>query len=222
KELLRRVVNTQELERRRIARDLHDHLGQQLTALRLSLESLKEQASGQEPLRRQVEHLQAAAGRIDSDVDFLAWELRPSTLDELGLPATMESFVHEWSKHFGIPAEFHTAGLAGVCLPGETATNIYRIAQEALNNVYKHAEAGRVDVILERREEHTVLIIEDDGKGFDTGEEADAGKGLGLIGMRERASLSGGMLEIQSAPGQGTTVFLRVPARLTDEERTKI
>jgi two-component system, chemotaxis family, CheB/CheR fusion protein len=221
KELLRRVVNTQELERRRIARDLHDQLGQQLTALRLSLESLKEQCEDRASLREQVEHLQAAAEQIDGDVDFLAWELRPSTLDELGLAATVESFVHEWSKQFGIPADFHTAGLAGTRLPTEAEINLYRIAQEALNNVYKHAEAGRAGVILERRENHAVLIVEDDGKGFDPNEVTNMGRGLGLVSMRERASLTGGELEIQSAPGQGTTVFLRVPIGLTEEGRRK-
>jgi two-component system CheB/CheR fusion protein len=220
KELLRRVVNTQELERRRMARDLHDHLGQQLTALRLSLQSLKEQSKGQASLRQHVENLQAAAERIDSDVDFLAWELRPSTLDEIGLMATVESFVHEWSKQFGIPADFHTAGLAGARLSSEAETNIYRIAQEALNNIYKHAEAGRAGVILEGRENHAVLIVEDDGKGFDPDEVTNTSKGLGLISMRERASLTGGRLEIQSAPGQGTTVFVRVP--MNEEWRRKL
>ncbi|MFP5262325.1 MAG: chemotaxis protein CheB [Blastocatellia bacterium] len=222
KELLRRIVNTQELERRRISRDLHDHLGQQLTALRLSLESLKEQSKGRASLREHVENLQAAAERIDRDVDFLAWELRPSTLEELGLAASIESFVHEWSKQFGIPADFHTAGLAKPPLPAEIEANIYRVAQEALNNTYKHAEAGRVDVILERRENHAVLIVEDDGKGFDLDEVTDTGKGLGLVSMRERASLSGGKLEIQSAPGQGTTIFLRVPIGLNEEGRRKL
>ncbi|HEX8185647.1 MAG TPA: sensor histidine kinase, partial [Blastocatellia bacterium] len=215
-----RVVNTQELERRRMARDLHDHLGQQLTALRLSLQSLKEQSKGQASLRQHVENLQAAAERIDSDVDFLAWELRPSTLDEIGLMATVESFVHEWSKQFGIPADFHTAGLAGARLSSEAETNIYRIAQEALNNIYKHAEAGRAGVILEGRENHAVLIVEDDGKGFDPDEVTNTSKGLGLISMRERASLTGGRLEIQSAPGQGTTVFVRVP--MNEEWRRKL
>jgi two-component system CheB/CheR fusion protein len=222
KELLRRVVNTQELERRRISRDLHDHLGQQLTALRLSLESLKEQSKGQASLREQVENLQAATERIDRDVDFLAWELRPSTLEELGLAATVEGFVHEWSKQFGISADFHTAGLASTRLSPEAEANIYRIAQEALNNVYKHAEARRADVILERRENQAVLIVEDDGNGFDPNEVTNTGKALGLISMQERASLSGGKLEIQSAPGQGTTIFLRVPIDLNEEGRSRV
>jgi two-component system CheB/CheR fusion protein len=211
KELLRRIVSTQELERRRIARDIHDQLGQQMTALRLSLESLKEQSRNGGHLREHVEQLQALASQIDGDIDFLAWELRPSTLDEMGLKATVENFVQEWSKHFGIPAEFHTTGMADLRLPTEAETNLYRIAQEALNNIFKHAEASRVAVILEQRNRHAVLVIEDDGKGFDPQDETLTIKGLGLVSMRERAALSGGTLEIESTPGQGTTVFVRVP-----------
>jgi two-component system, chemotaxis family, CheB/CheR fusion protein len=218
KELLRRVVDTQELERRRIARDLHDHLGQQMTALRLSLESLKEQTRGQSALHKQVRQIQAAAERVDKDVDFLAWELRPSTLDLLGLAATVESFVQEWSKHFSIPAEFHTTDLADACLSIESETNLYRIMQEALNNIYKHAEASRVAVMLEKRDKNVALIVEDDGKGFDPNEASSAGQGIGLISMRERASLTGGTLEIQSEPGAGTTIFARVPAHLNEEK----
>ncbi|HYP26358.1 MAG TPA: PAS domain-containing sensor histidine kinase, partial [Blastocatellia bacterium] len=218
KELLRRVVNTQELERRRIARDLHDQLGQQLTALRLSLESLREQIKDDETLRRQVEQLQTGAERIDKDVDFLAWELRPSSLDELGLEATVENFVHEWSRHFGISAQFHSGGLAGLRLSSEAETNLYRITQEGLNNVYKHSGADRAGVILERRDNNVVLIVEDNGTGFNPDEEPGSGRGLGLVSMRERASLSGGQLEIQSAPGEGTTIFARVPI-ISSKER---
>ena len=213
KELLRRIVSTQELERQRISRDLHDHLGQQLTALRLKLQSLKEQCGGQSDLCKQVEQTQTLAERLDADVDFLAWELRPSALDELGLIAALESFIQEWSKHFGITAEFHTTGLTAARFPSEVEINLYRIAQEALNNVMKHAEASRVDVIIEQRNQNTLLIIEDNGKGFDPQEEMSSDKGLGLIGMRERASLMGGALEIESATGEGTTIFVRVPVR---------
>ncbi len=210
KELLRRIVSTQELERRRISRDLHDMLGQQLTALRLNLETIKEKCEGQAEICEQVEQAQAVARRLDAEVDFLAWELRPATLDEFGLVVALDNFIQEWSKHYGIGIEFHTARLAGVRLPAEAETNLYRIVQEALNNVYKHAEATRIDVILERREKYVVLVVEDDGKGFDPGEEMNLSKGLGLISMRERAALVGGSLEIESTD-RGTTIFVRVP-----------
>jgi signal transduction histidine kinase len=100
----------------------------------------------------------------------------------------------------------------------ETETNLYRIAQEALNNTLKYAQAKRADVLLERRGDHVVLIVEDDGVGFDSKRQVETGDGLGLIGMRERAVLVGGTLEIESKPKQGTTVFARVPVRFLEEE----
>jgi signal transduction histidine kinase len=214
KELLRQLVSIQEEERRRIARDLHDHLGQQMTALRLSLESLRETCDG--PAREKLEQTQALAARLDSDVDFLAWELRPAALDHLGLPTALRNFLKEFSSHFQIKGRFHTRGLGRKRLAPETEINLYRIAQEALNNIYKHARATSVDVLLELRGDEVVLIVEDDGRGFDQVEAAAAGvgdRGLGLVGMRERAAIVGGTVEIETAPGEGTTVFARVPAR---------
>src|SRR5262249_8992302 len=130
----------------------------------------------------------------------------PALLAESGLSAALENFVREWSGHFGVTAEYHAprAGIHG--LSAETETALYRIAQEALNNVYKHAEAGRADVLIERRGDDVVLIIEDDGKGFDV-EAAQANKGMGIISMQERAALVGGTVEIESTPGGGTAVF---------------
>ncbi len=216
--LIRQIVTAQEDERRNVARDLHDHLGQQLTGLRIQLENHK-QSCGDDPSHRaEVERIQAIAERLDEDVDFLAWELRPASLDELGLPAALANFVQEWSKHFDIPAEFHTTGLDKRRLPPEVEVNLYRIAQEALNNISKHAEAKGVDVLLERRDHHVALIVEDDGKGFepDGGAKLD-GKRIGLLNMRERAAYVGGRLEIESTPGEGTTVFARVPARAEED-----
>ena len=212
-QLLRRIVSTQEDERRRISRELHDHLGQRLTALRLKLEGLKEQCGEQAELCGQIEQLQEIAVNLDAEVDFLAWELRPSVLDDLGLTVALANFVQEWSKHFGVPTEFHTTGLAQERLSQEVETNLYRIAQEALNNIAKHAAATSVDVLLERRDNHAVLIIEDNGRGFDPDQVTISlsGRGMGLIGMRERAALVGGTVEIESQPGEGTTVFVRTP-----------
>lgn len=211
KELLRRVVGAQEIERHRISRDLHDSFGQQLTALSLNLETLKEHLGEQSEFAEQISQTQMIARKLDSDLEFLAWELRPAALEELGLAASIEGFITDWSKQFAVAAEFHTAGLASVRLPSEVENNLYRIAQEALNNVYKHAEAGRADVILEHRDKSVVLIIEDDGKGFDPNEKINIDDGLGLISMRERAALVGGTLEIESTPGEGTTIFARIP-----------
>ncbi|MGB8507489.1 MAG: PAS domain-containing protein [Pyrinomonadaceae bacterium] len=217
--LIRRLVTTQEDERRRIARDLHDHLGQQLTGLRLKLTILKENSGKDEKLCEGLEQAQALAARLDSDVDFLAWELRPAALDDCGLATALLKYVKEWSHHFQIKAEFHTSSLMNERFASAIETNLYRIAQESLNNTFKHAQATRAEVLLERRGQHVVLIIEDDGVGFDAGEplsldpqaEGTSDRGLGLLGMRERAALVGGTIQIESEPGAGTTIFACVP-----------
>jgi signal transduction histidine kinase len=213
--LVGQLVTAQEDERRRISRDLHDQLGQQLTALRLKLAALKE-ACGDEELCAQVEAVQKLAERVDSEVDFLAWELRPTALDDLGLTAALANFVQEWSKHYQIPAEVHVEGFGSgaLRLPPQAETCLYRITQEALNNIAKYAQAARVAVLLERRDSQAVLVVEDDGVGFDPEESMAGARGLGLVGMRERAALIGGSLEIESASGQGTTIYARVPVEL--------
>ena len=211
--LVGQLVTAQEDERRRISRDLHDQLGQQLTALRLKLASHRERRGSDAGLSAEIEELQALAERIDAEVDFLAWELRPSALDDLGLATALVNFAEEWSKHYSVPAEVHVAGMEGSRLGPQAETCLYRITQEALNNAAKYAQAGRIDIILERRDGSAVLVIEDDGVGFNPAEAADGegGRGLGLVGMRERAALLGGSLEIESAPGKGTTIYARVP-----------
>ena len=213
-DLLGRLVSSQEFERRRIARDLHDQLGQRLTALRLKIASLKELAVGNGNLGERIDRLQEIAERIDTEVSFLAWELRPSTLDDLGLIEAVGAYVTEWSRHYEIPAEFHSAGLGSSRFDRDVETHLYRITQEALNNTVKHAGAGRVSVLLEKMDTNLTLIVEDDGKGFDPMDErvpSDSGHGLGLTGMRERAALVGGDLEIESAKGKGTTIYVRIP-----------
>ena len=211
-QLLTRLVLAQEDERRRIARDLHDQLGQQLTALRLTLETLKVQSVERSDLRVQVETLEELARQLDEDVAFRVWELRPSALENLGLQAALTNYVHQWSKHFGIRAQLHTGQSIDERLTSEVETMMYRLAQEALNNVAKHARAEHVDVVLERGSEQVSLIVEDNGVGFDPSSAETAGEGLGLIGMRERAALLGADLQIESTPGRGTTVILRAPA----------
>ena len=213
-DLLRRLVSSQEFERRRIARDLHDQLGQRLTALRLKIASLKDSSPTEPEFAARVQRLQEIAERLDSEVSFLAWELRPSALDDLGLTDAIGAFVNEWSKHYEIPADFYSANLSGDRLDRDTETHLYRISQEALNNIAKHAQPTQVTVILERRGENVILIIEDDGIGFQLPPDrlpSESGKGLGLVGMRERASLVGGTVEIESAPGKGTTIFVKAP-----------
>ena len=211
--ILRRLVMAQEEERRRIARDLHDQFGQQLTVLMLKLGMLKEDCGEQKGLCEQVENLEEVASRLDADVDFLVWELRPTVLDDLGLQDALTNFAQNWSKHFGIPVEVLTHGLGKQASTSEIDTVLYRIAQEALNNVAKHARAASVTVLLEGRAGAVSLIIEDDGVGFDAENTSGANaKGLGLVGMRERAALVGGTTEIESHPRGGTRVIVRIPA----------
>jgi PAS domain S-box-containing protein len=214
--LLHRLVNAQEDERRRIARDLHDHFGQQLTALRLALERTRHGASAGEPDGDAIDKALSLTEQISRDVDFLSWELRPAVLDELGLGAALPRFVAEWSAHVGLAAECRVGNFASSEMPRDVQVAFYRIAQEALNNVAKHAHASRVDVVLATNGGEVVLVVEDDGVGFDPSSEPHELRGLGLASMRERASLVGATLQLESGHGKGTSLFLRraVSARL--------
>ncbi|MFT3744807.1 MAG: ATP-binding protein [Pyrinomonadaceae bacterium] len=182
--------------------------------MRLKIASLKEMSANSKEISSRVERLQEIGERLDAEVSFLAWELRPTALDDLGLVDAVGAFVNEWSRHYEIPAEFHSTGLSKARLNHDTETHLYRITQESLNNILKHAQANLVTVLLEKRDEHVILIIEDDGRGFENNtsrNSKDSDMGLGLIGMRERAILVGGELEVESSPGKGTTIFVRVP-----------
>ena len=208
-QLLTRLVVAQEDERARMARELHDQLGQQMTALRLTLETLKAAALDRHDLRAQIEMLQEMARQLDADVAFRVRGLRSVVLETRGLAAALREYVGNWSQHFSVPLRLHT-NVSGDRLPSEVEGTMYRVVQEALNNVLKHARAAHVDIALERHADHVSLIIEDDGVGFDPSTAIGAG-GVGLVGMRERAALIGADLQIESTAGRGTTVFVRVP-----------
>lgn len=209
--LLRRLITIQEDERRRIARDLHDHLGQQVAALGLRVDGLAQMAKNDAALTTAADAARETITKLDRDLDFFTWELRPATLDDFGLTATLANFVREWSKEFGIVAEFHGDDLKGAKVPFEAEINLYRIAQEALNNTYKHASATQVNVVVERRSNDLVLVLEDNGHGFQASQlSSSIDRGIGIIGMHERAALIGGVLEIETG-ATGTTVFVRVP-----------
>ena len=210
-ELLARLVFAQEDERRRIAREMHDQFGERLTALGRGIAMLKDACGDRTELRRQVDALDAIAQQIDRDVDHLVWELRPTALDDLGLRAALANYVQDWSKRVSIAAELHTSGLLDHRLASDAETTLYRIAQEALSNVAKHSRAQNVEVILDRRADSVLLIVEDDGVGFDP-VGGSAGEGFGLRGMQERAALVGATVQIESAPGKGTTVLVRMAA----------
>jgi PAS domain S-box-containing protein len=212
-ELLSRLIFAQEDERRRIAREMHDQFGEQLTALSLRIGALKNACRDRAELREQIDALEAVAQRLDRDVDQLVWQLRPTALDDLGLRAALANYVQDWSRRVRISAELHSTGLLDDRLPSETETALYRIAQEALTNVAKHSKAENVEIILERRPDHVLLIVEDDGVGFDPGAgSGTADQGFGLLGMQERAALIGASLQIESAVGKGTTILVRINA----------
>jgi signal transduction histidine kinase len=169
-------------------------------------------------LCRLIEQALEKANDIDSELDFLAWELRPASIDEFGLVVALENFAREFSRHFKIPVGFLSRKLKKGRLVPEIEINLYRIAQEALNNIAKHAQATNVSVLLEKPDKNIVLIVEDDGVGFDPKKKANRSKGLGLIGMSERAALVGGTVEIESAKGSGTTIYASVPAHFVGKE----
>ena len=213
-ELLAHLVFAQEDERRRIARDMHDQFGEQLTTLSLRIALLRDACGERQDLASHVAALSEIAQRLDRDVDELVWQLRPTALDDLGLRAALANYIQEWAERSSVAAELHTSGLLDDRLASEVETALYRIAQEALNNVAKHSRARRVEVILERRPDCVLLIVEDDGVGFsDTAGDKER-RGYGLVGMQERAGLVGASLQIESTPGKGTTVLVRmvVPA----------
>jgi signal transduction histidine kinase len=195
---------------------MHDQFGEQLTALSLGIRGLKDACGGNDALRAQVDSIEAIAQRIDRDVDDLVWELRPTALDDLGLRAALTNYVQAWSTRVGISATLHTSGLLDDRLSSDAETALYRIAQEALTNVAKHAKAANVEIIRERRTDSVLLIIEDDGVGFDPATAGAAGQGFGMLGMHERAGLAGATLEIESSVGQGTTVLVRMASDARD------
>ena len=217
--LLRKLVTAQEDQRHRIARDLHDQLGQQLTALRLTLERGEQNLAAGRPLRDEIDRGLALVAAVSKEVDFLAWELRPAVLDDLGLAAALPRFLRDWSQHYEVQAEFRLSGFLAGHLSKEVEVTYYRVAQEALNNVLKHAHASRVDVVLETRDGRVTLVVADDGVGFEPPADDDPSDGFGLLGMKERAALVGATIDLESSTGRGTTVYLRSPATPADPHR---
>jgi signal transduction histidine kinase len=212
RELLGRQVQAVEDERSRISRELHDTLGQHLAALALALKATAEHAGG--PVHDHVKRAQASLDLMENELDRLSYELRPLALDDLGLAEALRSHAAQWSDETGIKVDVHTHGLRTSRLPAVVETTVYRIVQEGLTNVRKHAQATRVGLIVERRKDQLRVVLEDDGVGFDAANVTpDKGRRLGLRGMSERARLVGGELEIESVGGRGTTVYLAVPLR---------
>jgi signal transduction histidine kinase len=203
---LRRVMSGQEVERRRLARELHDETGQALTSILLGLKAV-EDAPDADSMRGAAGELRELVVATLQDVRRLAVELRPKVLDDFGLVAAVERLVETVSERSGMEVQLE-AGLGSERLPELVETTLYRIVQEALTNVIKHAQASKVSVLLVPREGAVTAVVEDNGLGFEVDEtRAD---GLGLLGMRERVGLLEGKLTVESSPG-GTTVAAEVP-----------
>jgi signal transduction histidine kinase len=213
-ELLGKVISAHEEERKRIARELHDEAGQALTSVLLGLKGLEDTCQLAEQRTKAGDLRKVTAETLDLMRD-IALELRPSTLDDLGLVAALQRYVADFGRKYAVETDFHPGGLEGVRLNPQAETALYRIAQEALTNVVRHAEAHAVSVLLDRRDGRATLVVEDDGKGFDAEDVRRRGstnRKLGLLGMEERASLVGGSITIESRAGGGTAVFVEVPA----------
>jgi PAS domain S-box-containing protein len=231
RQLLHRVVTAQEEERRRLSRELHDNLGQHASAIMISLGMLQTGKEGPEssavptPDRRQssmqLVRLQEQMEGLLSATHRLAYELRPAVLDNVGLVAALQQYVTEWKRN-GVDADFvsrlggkNCTGPAQTGLTTEAETAFYRVVQESLSNVLRHAKASQVGVVLERTAEYVTVIVEDNGVGYDSDavQSAVNARRMGLRGMHERMELVGGTLSIESQPGMGTTIYARVPLR---------
>ena len=210
----RQITQAQENERKRIARELHDDTIQSLIALSRRAEALGTQRDLSEPTLDRVKELQTAMGDVIKSVRRFSQDLRPSILDDLGLLPTLEELATDLNRFDGLCSEFQSRGVERR-LSSEAELTLFRIAQEALNNVRKHADASHVMTSINISESHVMMTVQDDGKGFIPPTLADhpaSASKLGLIGMYERASLLGGSLAIRSSPGEGTSLVVNVPA----------
>jgi signal transduction histidine kinase len=223
--LSHRLVEVQETERRHIARELHDEIGQSLTAAGMNLQAALQShrsaplpgrsklAPGPAALEKRLEDSIEAVERVLEQVHDLSLNLRPSMLDDLGLEPALRWYTQRQAALTGMRAEFHCEPLDARLDP-MIETECFRVAQEALTNIVRHAKAHAVTVELSRQNGHLHLSVRDDGVGFDVDtlrKEAVHGASLGLLSMEERASLAGGGLELNSAPGHGTEVHAWFP-----------
>ncbi|MBI5933084.1 MAG: HAMP domain-containing protein, partial [Chloroflexi bacterium] len=207
RQLLEKVITTQEDERRRIARELHDSTSQNLTSLIVGLRMMEAHCS-QCAAQSKASDLREVASHTLDEVHDLSMRLRPRVLDDLGLAAAIERLSFEWQARHKIPVDVEIR--ISERLPGDVETAVYRIVQEALTNIARHAHAKTASILIERRDDIIRAIIEDDGLGFDIN-TSHGERHLGLLGMRERAELLDGKLTIESSPEHGTSVFIEIP-----------
>lgn len=209
--LLKRLLSAEDQERRRIARELHDETGQSLTTLLVGLRAIADVARLSE-VRSIAERLRAVAAHTVDDVGRLARGLHPAVLDDKGLVAAMRRHVSDFAKAFGVVIDIRVHGSVARRLSPLVQSTMYRILQEALTNVARHAQARAVAVVLKHEKTVLELVIQDDGSGFDPVAVLSEASGLGLHGMQERVALLGGSVEIESRRGHGTAIRARIPA----------
>jgi signal transduction histidine kinase len=208
--LSQRLMKTQEEERLHLSRELHDESGQLLAALMVQLGLLDRDTAGSKAMQSRMQELKHITADIQTNLHKLAINLRPASLDHLGLVTTLQQYVADFSRQHNIKVDFEAVGMEKIRLPIEVETAIFRIVQESLTNVVLHAQATRIDVLLNRHNNHLVVVVEDDGIGFIASTPA-IDEHLGLFGMRERIEMLGGTFTIESAQGKGTTVKVEVP-----------
>jgi signal transduction histidine kinase len=208
--LSQRLIKAQEDERLNLSRELHDVSGQLLTGLLFELGVLERNAASPERTMEKIQELKATTHELQDNLHQLAVNLRPASLDHLGLVTALEQYVHEFSRQYDIRVEFEAVGMKEQRLPSEVETAIYRIMQESLTNVILHAQATLVDVMISRRKNKIVLTIEDNGIGF-LPTPPRIQDHLGLFGMRERVEMLNGRFNLESSPGKGTTVNVEIP-----------
>jgi len=208
--LIERIVQVQEDERKSISRELHDHLGQSLLAILLQVQADREQSKLTDSVCDDVEK---SIRNLIEEVHRLAWGMRPSILDDYGLDSALGRHIEEVSQHSELDIDYSFTSPPGLGrLPGRIEVPLFRIAQEAITNVQRHAEATHASVVVLRQPNDITLLIEDNGKGFDSSMMSERGdRCLGLIGMRERVALLGGTVVIESVPGEGTTIRAKIP-----------
>ena len=213
RQLLIHLESVQDEERRRIARELHDGLGQYLSSVVLALSALR-QSPDDMAARERLHRLQGLIQELDRELDRIVFILRPTALEDCGLGEGVSAYVNTWSELTGVSADLELRGLDHGRLTPSVETATFRVVQEALNNVAKYARASRVSLSLERRRGLLVGSVEDDGVGFDATDATTSTAGRsnwGLLGMQERIEALGGTFAIDSQPGQGTTVLWRLP-----------
>ncbi len=209
RDLAANLLEAQEEERRRVSRELHDELGQQLALLEIQIEDMKRRLGADERLASELVALRTRVGEIADDVHRICYRLHPAILENLGLIAAVRSYCEEFSAWSGIKTRFSQCGVPAN-LSSAVSLCIYRVVQEALRNVAKHARAPRAVVILRGIKNGLQIVVKDTGRGFDL-DQVRAKGGLGLISVTERVRLAGGNCVIYSAPDQGTRIQAWIP-----------